>query len=1660
MATTFLQFTSPAPGTTVGETITVSGADGVTGQIGKGNIIHSPITVQFGAGGQPIKATPSPTGTWTCTGSVSASATSGGPITISAVGNVTYPLPGSGEPQFQTDPASGTLTVTFVSPPPTLTDVTLQPPYLEVSATTLPYAVIVSGTATPSTALSHISAVQYSLDGSAFANVDNPSGNWSTWSKKLALPAGTHNLVVQATDTHSNTTVYPAFTIDVRIPIPQTDADKAFAPTTYLRDLLDLALRQVKTPANSAGCTATLLATSYYQPFDRLTLATLYQQAVQPIHQARVAIEILRQIISTKPGVPPDLDQQYRLLAYKAILRGVGTSFDELRLARVAAPATRQALAARIGIEIGTARPDSLDQMLLLSTDLTDAALETLFGYRSTAPADPLATHVEGGSTFSSWQTSGLRNIWQRGDAQTRDSAAGALPIVDPDVISSGNTKVQTTAFSLWTARTTWINTTLSKITTEANTVIVPLTRFDQLVSHYIGNVDIASLAANDANGSDISAPLAPLYLDLDALRFLALCRQLLSTAAGTSPAFLLPSEWDDIFAILLETQKRQQYRQWRLEETQGGVVLAPDQFQPDSATPAPPILAWRGSSDTFSQWRRTLIGRAAQLQTVVNSYLGVVDAAEAQTLPTLRDALLQIIAKEVTQSLDYVSEDLSRNLVFDFRLNAGPKTTRAELAIETLQGILSSVRSGQLANAGSTWTLDPASTFDAEWVWLSTFQTWFAANRVFAYPENQLSPNLYVADNRFLTPHPLTPTSSFQTLIASLRNAAKMTPESARLAAGTYLTSILLAEAAGHLPANFSLTERLSDAGLLQLQQLIASSSGTDLNPSDYPQYLREIFYLVPMAIALRLQSDREYVAALDWFRTVYAFNLPAANRKIFVGLTLEASITTAYTRLPNWIATELNPHLIVRVTTSGTTLVGRKNAYMRFTVLSIVQCLLAYADQQFSSGSAELTAQARTLYETAANLLNLPELQPEAKAPGAPDPPYLPNPVWQSLLLQAQSSLAKIHNGLNIAGILAAPSTGDSTTVFLPSQYRYQVLVDRAKNLVAIAQQVEVSFLAALEKRDAENYSQLQANNDIEVAASSITLADLKVADAGISVTEAQLQKDKADVQFNEYNNRINNGLNFYEDATLGALGTAAAFRTANAFNPEDFLFFEGASNIAEAASAIAQLTQAKASYERTEEDWTLQRNLADVDRQIGDQQILNAQTQQSIAQQERQLAGLQLEHATAVLDFLANKFTNAELFDWMSGVLGRVYAYFLQQATAIAQLAEAQLAFERQAPPSGFVRSDYWQDTSDSTDPGVDRQGLTGSERLLQDINQLDEYAFETDRRKLHITQTVIVSQIAALELQTFRETGLLVFATPMNLFDQDFPGHYLRLIKSVQISLIALVPAVLGVRATLSASGLSRVVVPGDEFQSVTLSRSPEAFSFTSPLNATGLFDLEPDTGILLPFEGMGVDAVWQLELPKAANPFDFRTIVDVQLTIKYTALNSYDYREQVIRNLDRSFSGDRSFSLRDEFPDAWYLLNNPETVADPASQMRATLSIDREDFQPNIEDLSVQQVSLYCLRNDGVTQELNVLSLALTAAGVTTTSTATVSTLNGVAGTRRPSGAPWQVLVGQDPAGDWSLQLEDTDAVRDLFKDGSIQDIALVLTVGGVTPMWP
>jgi hypothetical protein len=500
--------------------------------------------------------------------------------------------------------------------------------------------------------------------------------------------------------------------------------------------------------------------------------------------------------------------------------------------------------------------------------------------------------------------------------------------------------------------------------------------------------------------------------------------------------------------------------------------------------------------------------------------------------------------------------------------------------------------------------------------------------------------------------------------------------------------------------------------------------------------------------------------------------------------------------------------------------------------------------------------------------------------------------------------------------------------------------------------------------------------------------------------------------------------------------------------------------------AASLSGQFAQARASFERRGQEWRQQRSLSQKDVAISGVQISLARNQRLAALQERNLAQLQLDHAGAVVEFLANKFTNAELFEWMSGVLGRVYNFFLQQATAVAQLAQSQLAFERQEPALSVIQSDYWQITSDGAAAGTtngsapDRRGLTGSARLLQDIFQLDQYAFETKQRKLQLTQTLSLAQIAPMEMQSLRDTGKMIFVTPMETFDRDFPGHYLRQIRRARVSVVALIPPTQGLRATLTASGISRIVTGGDTFETVQVQRAPETIAFTSPNNATGLFELETDGELLLPFEGMGVDTFWELQLPKAANPFDYRAIADVLLTVEYTARFSPIYQQQVIKQLNGSASGERMFSLRNQFADAWYDLNNPETVEDVEQRMVANFSTVREDFPPNLDDLSIGHVTLLVSRRDGFTEEITIDGLTFTPEGETAPIGGAAQTVSGIVGTRRPNGSPWIGMLGKSPVGAWKLQLPNTDPVIALFKEEKVEDIALVVTFDGAAPVWP
>jgi hypothetical protein len=346
-----------------------------------------------------------------------------------------------------------------------------------------------------------------------------------------------------------------------------------------------------------------------------------------------------------------------------------------------------------------------------------------------------------------------------------------------------------------------------------------------------------------------------------------------------------------------------------------------------------------------------------------------------------------------------------------------------------------------------------------------------------------------------------------------------------------------------------------------------------------------------------------------------------------------------------------------------------------------------------------------------------------------------------------------------------------------------------------------------------------------------------------------------------------------------------------------------------------------------------------------------------------------------------------------------------------------------------------------------------------RLLQDIHQLDQYAFETDQRKLQLTRTVSLARLAPYEFQRFRDTGVLVFSLPMEMFDRDFPGHYLRLIKRVRVSIIALTPSGEGIRASLSSAGASHAVISaGGVFQSIPVRTAPQSVALTSAVNATGLFELtaaQPHE-MLLPFEGLGVDATWELRMPKASNPFDFRTIADALITVDYTALDSDLYRKQVIDRLGSVWRADRAFSVRQEFADQWFDLHHPDQSTTP---MTVQFRLRPADFPANVTNPRVAQVLLYFAAAHAEPMEWPAVSLNLSEDGAAGRVGGTAAPVDGLISTRRGMGASWLALAGRKPFGVWELSLPNTHATRTLFREERVQDILLVVSYSGEVPAW-
>ena len=162
--------------------------------------------------------------------------------------------------------------------------------------------------------------------------------------------------------------------------------------------------------------------------------------------------------------------------------------------------------------------------------------------------------------------------------------------------------------------------------------------------------------------------------------------------------------------------------------------------------------------------------------------------------------------------------------------------------------------------------------------------------------------------------------------------------------------------------PTNIDFDDIPTSDRKLSLNSLIQkynTNTQTALSVASSKIYIEEAYYFAPILIAKHFERSGRFTTALDWYRHVYA------DKEVFMHGFLEAAASSGHgwVRPDDWFRDPLNPHNIAR---------SRRGAYLRYTLTSIIGCLIEYGDEAFTRDTAESLARARTLYTSALELLD----------------------------------------------------------------------------------------------------------------------------------------------------------------------------------------------------------------------------------------------------------------------------------------------------------------------------------------------------------------------------------------------------------------------------------------------------------------------------------------------------------------------------------------------------------------------------------------------------------------------------------------------------------------------------------------------------------------
>ena len=593
----------------------------------------------------------------------------------------------------------------------------------------------------------------------------------------------------------------------------------------------------------------------------------------------------------------------------------------------------------------------------------------------------------------------------------------------------------------------------------------------------------------------------------------------------------------------------------------------------------------------------------------------------------------------------------------------------------------------------------------------------------------------------------------------------------------------------------------------------------------------------------------------------------------------------------------------------------------------------------------------------------------------------PLFEPPIDPALLVRARAQ------GVSISSIFFNLNTP-------APNYRFRVIMQKAMDYCSEVRSLGERLLSIIERLDAENLSILRSTNELNLLDLITETKELQIEEADQNITNLQAVLESAEAKLEFYRSvpKINEEEKTAEtllkaslgmDIASGALSTIAgimhllpSFTAGGAGamgRPVAISEITSGQKIGSSMNTFASvlqiasgivrtkssMLQTKGGYTRRDEENKFLTEQAEREIEQLNIQIMTAEVRKQIAEKDLRDHNTRIEQAKTEFDFMRNKFSNAELYNWMLTQVKNTYFQAYQFAYDMARKAEACYRFELGIQNTSFIEYGYWDNL---------RRGLLAGDKLAQSIRRMEASYLDQNKRELEITRHISLAQYFPVEFMKLKATGHCELNLEEWFFDMDYPGHYKRRIKSVSIT----APCVAGpytpinCKLSISSSSIRASKLRDEENSNIYKEYAAQQHIVTSSAQAdSGMFQTNFDDERFLPFEGAGAISTWEISMPIETNQFDFATLNDFVLHLNYTALEGDQAAiDAALDNLEEVLPENSALllNLKQLFAVEWYKNLAPENTG--TNEMILNISNELFPFFYRNRDLIFEHLDLY------------------------------------------------------------------------------------------------